>query len=338
MQISITVPTRNRSFLLNKMIRSLTMQTFPQENFEVIVVDNGSIDDTKDVVELYQKKFPNLNLNYIFIPSPGLHVGRHKGLELARGEILVYADDDIEAFPTWLEGIAESFEDPDVALVGGNNLPKYEIEPPEWIDKLWINTPYGKQNWLYSVLDFGEKKITIPPHYIWGCNFSIRKKCLLKIGGFHPDGMPDSLLKYRGDGETAVSNEIKKTGYKTIFNPKASVYHFVSAKRMTMEYIYKRGYIQGISNSYSNIRRDGEVELIHSGKKYYSYLIFMSKRFLKQLFGDQIEPYTIFNQGLWDGFFFHRSEVKKDKQLLEWVLQEDYFGEKGNINEYILKK
>ena len=45
-------------------------------------------------------------------------MGRHNGYKLAKSELLVYADDDIEAFPTWIEGIYESFQDPDVVLVG----------------------------------------------------------------------------------------------------------------------------------------------------------------------------------------------------------------------------
>ncbi len=56
-------------------------------------------------------------------------------MKMAKSDILVYADDDIEAFPTWLAAIAESFQNQDVVLVGGKNLPKFEATPPEWIKK-----------------------------------------------------------------------------------------------------------------------------------------------------------------------------------------------------------
>jgi len=64
-----------------------------------------------------------------------LHVGRHLGLKKAQGDILVFADDDIEAFPTWLEGIAEAFEDPQIALVGVKNLSEStnDLLKPAWL-------------------------------------------------------------------------------------------------------------------------------------------------------------------------------------------------------------
>jgi hypothetical protein len=67
---------------------------------------------------------------------------------------------------------------------------------------------------MYSILDFGNAIQEISPDYVWGCNFSIRKEVLLKVRGFHPDGMPDEFLRYRGDGETSVSREILKANQR----------------------------------------------------------------------------------------------------------------------------
>lgn len=281
MHLSVIIPTRNRSSLLEKAIESLSVQTYCRDDFEVIVIDNGSTDGTKSIVELYKKKLPNLF--YAYEPSPGLHIGRHKGLELSRGDILVYADDDIEAFPTWLEGIAESFEDPSVALVGGNNLPNYEIPPPAWIQLLWNETPLGRANGMYSVLDFGNAIQEISPYYVWGCNFSIRKDILLKVGGFHPDGMPEEFLRYRGDGESAVSRGIFNAGYKSIFNPKASVYHFVPSNRMTYANLKKMGFYMRIPDSYPLIRekRSDTITIWNLVKNDLKYLHFMSLNYLK---------------------------------------------------------
>jgi glycosyltransferase involved in cell wall biosynthesis len=185
-----------------------------------------------------------------------LHIGRHRGLKESKSDILVYADDDIEAFPSWLEGIWESFQDADVVLVGGKNLPVWETEPPYWIYEMWMNiNEYGHSLGYLSILDFGEAIREIPPDYIWGCNFSIRKSILLEAGGFHPDGFPQEMIQYRGDGESAVSEYIRKKGYKTIYNPSASVYHFVSRNRMTLDYFCKRAFNQGISDSFAEIRK-----------------------------------------------------------------------------------
>lgn len=327
--LSVIIPTRNRSSLLEKAIQSLIIQTYPQDNFEIIIIDNGSTDVTKDVVELYKAKMPHLF--YAYEPSPGLHVGRHAGLKIARGDILVYADDDIEAFPTWLEGIAESFEDPSVALVGGNNLPRYETPPPPWVELLWNKTPFGMANGTYSILDFGNAIQEISPYYVWGCNFSIRKGVLLEVGGFHPDGMPDEFLRYRGDGESAVSKEILQAGYKTIFNPKTSIYHFVPTKRMTLQYIHKRGYQQGISDSYTSIRQNRKVDPKVAIRMSMSGLIHRFKTRVKENISTGIQPYDHYRSGWLKGYLYHQHEVLKDEKLLAWILRGNYFGENGEI-------
>lgn len=305
------------------------VQTYPSNDFEIIVVDNGSTDGTKNIIESYKKILPHLI--YAYEPNPGLHIGRHTGLEISLGNILVYADDDIEAFPTWLEGIAESFEDTSVALVGGNNLPNYEVPPPPWVELLWGDTPLGRANGMYSVLDFGNKIHEIYPHFVWGCNFSIRKEVLLKVGGFHPDGMPDELLRYRGDGESAVSGEILKTGKKTVFNPKASVYHFVPAKRMTFDYIFKRGYIQGISDSYSSIRQKHKVNPKMTIRTSILSRIHYLRMRVNGLISTSMRPHDQFRLGWFKGYLYHQHEVLNDEKLLEWVLRENYFGESGEI-------
>lgn len=325
MNLSVVIPTRNRSSLLEIVLKSLTLQTYPSENVEIIIVDNGSTDGTKIVVDSFKHLLPNLI--YVYEPKPGLHVGRHAGLAIAKGEILVYGDDDIEAFPTWLEGIAESFVDPAVALVGGNDLPQYESSPPLWIETLWQTTPWGKTMGILSLLDFGNKIKEIPPHCVYGCNFSIRKSILLDVGGFHPDGMPDNLLKFRGDGETVVSEAILQRGYKTIFNPKASVYHWVPKSRMSMEYLYKRGYIQGISNSYADIRKKGKLTSISF---YYYWLRHMTnngKNKFLSIIGKTQSPKDYYSQGFIDGFLYHQKATLEDKNLLDWIQKKNYFEE-----------
>lgn len=305
-QLSIIIPTRNRAVLLYNALDSLTKQTYSATNYEVIVVDNGSNDNTYDVCRHFKRRIPQLK--YIYDPRPGLHNGRHTGLEAASTDILVFADDDIEALPTWLEGIAESFVDPSVALVGGKVLPKFECPPPEWIDLLSARTDSGWTLGWYSLLDFGDTAHEIPHEYVWGCNFAIRKDVLKKVGGFHPDSVPQELIKYRGDGETAVSFAIRDLGLKALYNPKASIQHVVSPSRLTPEYIYQRAFNQGVSDSYTNFRKTKAA----AAQRHYSPTT------------DDI--HEVVNRGLVDGFNYHQQMLKDDASLVEWVLRDSYIG------------
>ena len=315
------IPTRDRAALLSKALVSVLLQTFPQEKFEVIVVDNGSSDNTKDICEKFAQNIQYFQ--YVYDERPGLHVGRHVGLKVSKGDILVYADDDIRAFPTWLEGIAEMFVDTKVALVGGKNLPDFEVDPPEWVMQMWESHNGRRMIPIYSVLDFGDEIQEISPKYIWGCNFSIRKSVLLKVGGFHPDGMPKDKLEYRGDGETFVSESVEELGYKTVYCPKASVFHWVSAERMTLSYVRNRGFAQGVSYSYSKIRKLCRVPIID-----WQHNIKMSLKTIRRLTVNKVmgndTVVKAYEDGYKAGYNFHRVSIKKDPRLLKWVLKESY--------------
>ena len=324
MILSVVIPTRNRAPLLQRVLDSLLVQSYPADLYEVIIVDNGSKDQTASVCGLFSKQFPNAR--YYFDDRPGLHVGRHVGMREGQGDVLVYADDDIRAFPSWLAGIAESFEDSQVALVGGKILPEFEIEPPNWVETLWEKTPSGKILTYFSLLDFGEEIREISPFYVFGCNYSIRKSILLDLKGFHPDGMPEELILLRGDGETAVAKAILDHGYKTIYNPRSSVYHYITKDRMTLEYLYRRAYAGGISSSFSEIRKQGSLgQFGFIGT--IEHLIRKLHVSLSCFLSDHYKVKYAIEMGYLDGYKFHTESARRDHRLLEWILQENYLGD-----------
>ena len=339
--LSVIIPTRNRSIFLNGALLSLAKQTYPAELFEVIVVDNGSTDNTKEICESYTNRIRNLR--YYYDATPGLNVGRHLGLKMATANIFTYADDDIEAFPTWLEAIAEAFKNKNVMLVGGKNLPKFECEPPDWVLAMWLQSKHSEGHFLgyLSILDFGDSIKEISPSYVYGCNFSIRKSILLEAGGFHPDAMPQELIRFRGDGETYVSRYILEQGYITLYHPKASVYHIVPKERMTESYFCKRAYNQGISKSFTQIRASGGLSEAPSlrcitdsrcetlRQMSPSNIVRAIGRRAKRVIERSIkEPFDEIKnkiaQASRAGWQFHQDEVRKDPKLLEYVLKQTY--------------
>ncbi len=314
-QLSVIIPTRNRAETLKRALESITTQAVDPCSFEVIVVDNGSADKTRSIVGGFSNAFKNLV--YIYDERPGLHIGRHRGLLASRGNILVYGDDDIEALPTWLEGIKESFDDESVVLVGGKNMPNFESAPPKWISEMWESGGQRRVLGYLSILDFGDEFQEIDPYFVFGCNFSIRKDILLEARGFHPDGMPQELIKYRGDGESHVSKFIASRGYKAVYNPKASVYHLCSTARMSKDYFMQRAFNQGISDSYTALREGQRGNILKLRIKI---------AIKKYLLGRDEAIQEAFVRG----YKYHQREVERDPKLREWVMRSDYI-ENGGI-------
>jgi len=327
--ISVIIPTRNRADLLVHALESLTKQTLNASEFEVLVIDNGSTDNTAEVVKNFIGRL--INLSYYYEPELGLHAGRHRGLRESSGEILVYADDDIEALPTWLMAVSEGFADPELGMMGGNNLPMFIEPPPGWLKRLWEQPAKqygGKAFPPLSILELSGGIRPLSPLHIWGCNFAIRKSVLLAAGGFNPDGMPKERIHFRGDGETYVSQYVINSGLKSLFHPDASVYHKVTPERMTIAYFHQRGFSQGLSASFSALRTEHMLD--RSSKKrlniYYKIMRWFYRK-LKLLCIRDEEIRQVMKEmaaGYDEGFSYHQEAFKTDPDVRAWVLKENY--------------
>lgn len=259
MLVSVIIPTLNRARLLKRTLFSLFEQTSAHA-FEVIVVDNGSTDHTRAVVEGYQRQ-NGASLSYVFDDRPGLLVGRNVGAHRAQGDILSFIDDDVIVPPFWADGIVEVFGDDQVHLATGNTYPFFECTPPEWINHLWC--PYrseGRYLYQLSLLDLGLKSFEIDAYLVWGLNYHIRKKVYFEVGGFNPDIISPDLLDFIGDGETGVAEKIAGQGYRAFFDPKISLYHTVTPERLTPDYFLRRSFTEGMMRGYSEMRSPESAE------------------------------------------------------------------------------
>lgn len=325
LELSVIIPTRNRAIYLERALESITGQTFPLNRFEIIVVDNGSSDTTREVAAGYATKFAGIR--YLRENKPGLHNARHAGMREAQSEFLVYVDDDIEAFPGWLEGVWQGFARHNAVLVGGKNLPKWERDPPAWLRQLWSAGDQETRSLGYlSILDFGNREKDIDPSSVWGCNFSIRKSVLLEAGGFHPDSMPDNLLHLRGDGESYVARYVGSKGYKTVYMPSACVYHLVPKSRMTLEYFRKRAFSQGVSDSYTILRSNSAEPGKRSKRHPLSVFVSLalSRKLLWYILPSATNIRANMDNAYWQGFNWHRQLYLKDDRVRNWVLRENY--------------
>jgi glucosyl-dolichyl phosphate glucuronosyltransferase len=342
---SVIIPTSNHPGLLARCISALLNTKKPLGGWEILIIDNSNDNQLMTENRKISEKTESSQVRYFSMPPLGLMAARHKGVEESKGQIICFIDDDSFVSETWMQGIEQTFSDPDIMLATGPILPKYETEPPVWINYLWVHDEQGKYLGYLSLLDFGEEVQDIDPTFVWGCNYLIRRNIFIKVGGSHPDYLPEKWKKYQGDGEVGLSVKVKALGYKARYCPQCTIRHLVPANRMTMDYLGKRAFFIGLHSSYTQIRRehglgpDQGVELIkkslyrrirsRAGKIIYRFKTQKPKTLNEPEEISKMKQYL--EECYLNGREFHRKEIEKDPALLEYVLRPKYMGENARI-------
>jgi hypothetical protein len=152
-------------------------------------------------------------------------------------------------------------------------------------------------------------------------------------GGFHPDGFPREMIRFRGDGETHVTNVIRNRGWTTIFDSEASVHHHVPLVRMTRAYFEERAFAQGISDSFAAVRRyrGHSFGLRHRTESLLRSRIKIARElwhgfgFRSDVIQRELLEIRLATLRAWvKGYTYHQSAIREDAGLLSWVLKEGY--------------
>ena len=245
LEISVVVCTHNRATLLQKALESVVAQDVGNIAFELLVVDNASTDETREVVHGFSDR-ANVQyiVRYIYEAELGLCVARNTGWKSAAGKYIAYFDDDAIASPGWLAAVADGFaRNPNVGVIGGPAFPIWEAEPPKW-----LSVDLAK---LQSIIDLGRSERLIEDldqEWFIGANLAIPKKLLAQIGGFHP-GLDRVGGKLLSNGDLYLQMEVMREGYGCLYMPSMAIGHLVSASRLTRRWFLRRYFWQGISDA-----------------------------------------------------------------------------------------
>lgn len=248
--ISLIIPTYNRAALLKGALESAVNLDYPPDRYEIIVVDNGSTDGTSTMVKHARDKNPGFRLGYIREERLGLHNARHAGVWAAKGNILLFTDDDATFHPRWLRAYAEAFESyPEMAAAGGPVRASWDVPPPPWlIEFIGDAKTFGMLSLMEPYNDF---RLNTDGMF-YGVNMAIRTNVLLETGGFNPEAFGGLWL---GDGETGLIHKLWNRRLLIGYVPDALVYHHVPPERMTVQYFRARMRNQGACDLYSSFHR-----------------------------------------------------------------------------------
>lgn len=242
MRISVVICTYNRAALLSESIAAIASQDFPSHDFEVLVVDNNSTDNTRRIVEDLSCN-SIVDIRYLFECRQGLSFARNTGVEHSKGEIVAFVDDDIDANEGWLGAIVAAFSSPDVACAGGPIRPVWLIERPAWLTEEWY--AYLSVSEFESARSRGE---FIGPDYPWGANIAFRRSVLDEVGGF-PTNLGRIGYNLLSGEEVALCMKIEEQGGRIAFAPDAVIHHKIQPERLSKRWYYRRTYWQGRSQA-----------------------------------------------------------------------------------------
>ncbi len=173
--ISVVIPTRNRCGTLEECLEALSLQTYPRDRFEVVVVDDGSTDGTRRLLEAMAARFPFLR--HIAIEHGGPARARNAGVREARGPLILFTGDDCVASPSLLEEHARAHRlERNVAVLGAIAWhPDLDVTP---------FMEYVGRTHQFSFPIIEQERLSVSFGFFYTSNISVAKDLLLKAGLF----------------------------------------------------------------------------------------------------------------------------------------------------------
>ena len=248
--ITVAIQTYNRSATLAETLKSLRDLRCPDAaQYEILVVDNNSSDDTPRVIQKYSRSLAP-RLRSVLEPRQGLSYARNRALREARGEIVSFLDDDVIVDPDWLWAVAAAFDEHPAAVVGGRSFLIFRSRRPAWLPEHY--------EFYLSRLDYGDRVIVDTKNDLYGLNFSVRKDLAVQAGGFDPALGRCGPASFRSGEESDLLRRIRARGGVAVYEPRAVVGHLVLRERLTMKWFLRRAFAAGVDTEILH-RLDGQT-------------------------------------------------------------------------------
>ncbi len=241
MKFSVVIATYNRADELLKTLKSLSALQVP-EPWEVVIIDNNSSDNTREVVLKAAEAFP-VALRYFHEPQQGRSAALNKGIKASQGEIIAITDDDVRLEPDWLTNGREALERFGCDYLGGKALPIWGGERPAWL-------PEGRSiHWaVIALLDYGPEPIPLGDYVPLGVNMIFRREA------FQRAGLWDNSIGRKAG--TLLGQEVREwcqraraANVKGFYSPNLVVHHVIPSDRLTKKYFRSWFYWHGISRA-----------------------------------------------------------------------------------------
>jgi glycosyltransferase involved in cell wall biosynthesis len=239
-ELSIVVVTYNRADQLRATLDSLGQLHLPDGRpCELVVVDNGSTDRTRAMVEGFRPGSP-LDVRYVHEPRQGANHARNRGVRESVGATCVFVDDDMAFPPDWLDMMARALDDhPAAWAIAGRITPRFISGRPDWLPDTLLGY-YGSQ-------DLGDHACGLKQGFPIEMNLGLRRWALERVGDFDPRiGRAGTSL--RSNDGAPFFHELRAKGGTVVYAPGPRAFHVIPEERTRREWLLERVYWQGVSD------------------------------------------------------------------------------------------
>jgi glycosyltransferase involved in cell wall biosynthesis len=270
--VSVIICTYNRRDLLRQCLTSLLNQTYPEDAYEIIVVDDGSTDGTQAILQEMPAR-PQPPLRYFKQDNKGSAAARNLGIGNAQGRVIASIDDDCIATASWIENAVPHFAIDAIVGVQGQTLP---VEP--------VRLHFFPPRFSYTI----EVTKEVPNRPT--CNVFYRKQAILDVGGFNEN------FKMAGAEDADLAFRIERKG-KVVFDPDVLVYHAVFYDTLTdrLRFMKRYQYEPILFKEYPHLRKDLLFGFVYSKEVVHApfFILAVLAGLLGSLLGASLLPAAI---------------------------------------------
>ncbi len=233
--LTVLLATKNRAQLLSRVLESFCSLETPDSGWKLVVVDNGSTDESTKVLESFRGRLP---LQALIEANPGKNSALNAGLRFIEGDLTVLTDDDVFPRSDWLVQLRKAANaHPEFTMFGGAIIPSWEAPPPRWVG--WIDL--GP---VFTITDPNRKEGNLNPLHVYGPNMAVRSVIFETGMRFNPSVGPRGS-NYAMGGESELMARLGGSGHKAFFVPQAVVEHFVRKNQLLTSWVMKRAFRYG---------------------------------------------------------------------------------------------
>jgi glucosyl-dolichyl phosphate glucuronosyltransferase len=253
MNLSVIICTYNRFEALARSLETAAVQAdTPGFSWEVIVVDNRSMDKTPTIAKDYADK--HKNIRYVREDQQGLSYARNRGIAEAQGELLCFVDDDVLLPPDYIVRAWDCRQNGGWDVAGGRAIGNYEVPCPEWARRLppqMLNGPFGLHDRGPDDFVLDENDDTSPI----GANMLIPKSTLEKLGGFDTNlGRSGKSLRSGEDSE--FYDRARQAGMKIGCCGSCWLKHLVQKERLSRRFMLRWKFFASLTGSNAPLPAD----------------------------------------------------------------------------------